>query len=282
MGIFDGLGKFGLGDLSESNLFENEKKEEEEKEQAKEISPEELEAEILLDKKFKCPQCDKDFTSKIIRTGKAKPIGQDLDLRTTYENIDKDKYDVIMCPHCGYAALSSYFNRITPPQLKLVKENISSKFKPKEFSGAVYTYEEALERYQMALVNALVKKSRASEKAFICLKTSWVIRGKISTLDPEQDKEEIAKLKAQEAEFVKNAFEGFANARSVESYPMCGMDELTIDYIIAVLAMKNERYDVAMRLLSGVITSRTVGKRLKEKAQDLKEVLIKEKKAHEE
>lgn len=282
MGIFDELGKFGLGDLSESNLFEDEKKEEEEKEQAKEISPEELEAEILLDKKFKCPQCDKDFTSKIIRTGKAKPIGQDLDLRTTYENIDKDKYDVIMCPHCGYAALSSYFNRITPPQLKLVKENISSKFKPKEFSGAVYTYEEALERYQMALVNALVKKSRASEKAFICLKTSWVIRGKISTLDPEQDKEEIAKLKAQEAEFVKNAFEGFANARSVESYPMCGMDELTIDYIIAVLAMKNERYDVAMRLLGGVITSRTVGKRLKEKAQDLKEVLIKEKKAHEE
>lgn len=282
MGIFDGLGKFGLGDLSESNLFEDEKKEEEEKEQAKEISPEELEAEMLLDKKFKCPQCDKDFTSKIIRTGKAKPIGQDLDLRTTYENIDKDKYDVIMCPHCGYAALSSYFNRITPPQLKLVKENISSKFKPKEFSGAVYTYEEALERYQMALVNALVKKSRASEKAFICLKTSWVIRGKISTLDPEQDKEEIAKLKAQEAEFVKNAFEGFANARSVESYPMCGMDELTIDYIIAVLAMKNERYDVAMRLLGGVITSRTVGKRLKEKAQDLKEVLIKEKKAHEE
>lgn len=282
MGIFDGLGKFGLGDLSESNLFEDEKKEEEEKEQAKEISPEELEAEMLLDKKFKCPQCDKDFTSKIIRTGKAKPIGQDLDLRTTYENIDKDKYDVIMCPHCGYAALSSYFNRITPPQLKLVRENISSKFKPKEFSGAVYTYEEALERYQMALVNALVKKSRASEKAFICLKTSWVIRGKISTLDPEQDKEEIAKLKVQEAEFIKNAFEGFANARSVESYPMCGMDELTIDYIIAVLAMKNERYDIATRLLGGIITSRTVGKRLKEKAQDLKEVLVKEKRAREE
>ena len=66
MGIFDELGKFGLGDLSESNLFENEKKEEEEKEQAKVISPEELEAEMLLDKKFKCPQCDKDFTSKII------------------------------------------------------------------------------------------------------------------------------------------------------------------------------------------------------------------------
>lgn len=114
------------------------------------------------------------------------------------------------------------------------------------------------------------------------MKTSWVIRGKIATLDAEQDKEEIAKLKAQEAEFVKNAFEGFVNARSVESYPMCGMDELTIDYIIAVLAMKNEKYDVAMRLLSGVITSRTVGKRLKEKAQDLKEVLIKEKRAHEE
>ena len=282
MGIFDGLGKFGLGDLSGADLFEDEKKEEEVKEQVKVASPEEIEAEILFDKKFKCPSCDRDFTSKIIRTGKAKPIGQDLDLRTTYENIDKDKYDIIMCPHCGYAALSSCFNRVTPPQLKLIRENISSKFKAKEFNGAVYTYEEALERYQMALVNALVKKARASEKAFICLKTSWVIRGKISTLDAENDKEEIAKLKEQEAEFAKNAFEGFVNARSVESYPMCGMDELTIDYIIAALAMKNEKYDVAMRLLGEVITSRTVGKRLKEKAQDLKEVLIKEKRAHEE
>lgn len=283
MSIFDGLGKFGLGDLAESNLFEEEKKNEESGKAAGAAAktPEELEAEMLLDKKYKCPQCDKEFTSKVVRSGKAKPIGQDVDLRTKYENIDCTKYDVVMCPNCGYAALPRFFNGCTPPQLKLIKDNISLKFQKKEYTGAIYTYDEALERYQMALINALVKKGKASEKAFICLKSSWVIRGKIESLDPEKDAEEIKKLEAQEKEFVKNAFDGFANARSSESYPMCGMDEYTIDYLIAVLAMKNEKYDIAMRMLGGVITARTVNKRLKEKAQDLKEQIVKEKKAHE-
>ncbi len=282
MSIFDGLGKFGLGDLQESNLFEEEKKNEETAKTAAAVkTPEELEAEMLLDKKYVCPQCDKEFTSKVVRSGKTKPIGQDIDLRTKFENIDCTKYDVIMCPHCGYAALPRFFNSCTPPQLKLIKDNISLKFQPKEYKGAIYTYEEALERYQMALINALVKKGKASEKAYICLKSSWVIRGKIESLDPEKDAEEIKKLQAQEKEFTKNAFDGFANARSTESYPMCGMDEYTIDYLIAVLAMKNEKYDVAMRMLSGVITARTVNKRLKERAQDLKEVIVKEKKARE-
>lgn len=282
MSIFDGLGKFGLGDLQESNLFEEEKKNEETAKAAAAVkTPEEIEAEMLLDKKYMCPQCDKEFTSKVVRSGKTKPIGQDIDLRTKFENIDCTKYDVIMCPHCGYAALPRFFNSCTPPQLKLIKDNISLKFQPKEYKGAIYTYEEALERYQMALINALVKKGKASEKAYICLKSSWVIRGKIESLDPEKDAEEIKKLQEQEKEFTKNAFDGFANARSTESYPMCGMDEYTIDYLIAVLAMKNEKYDVAMRMLSGVITARTVNKRLKERAQDLKEVIVKEKKARE-
>ena len=283
MSIFDGLGKFGLGDLAESNLFEEEKKNEENAKGGATATktPEEIEAEMLLDKKYKCPQCDKEFTSKVVRSGKAKPIGQDVDLRTKYENIDCTKYDVIMCPNCGYAALPRFFNGCTPPQLKLIKDNISLKFQKKEYTGAIYTYDEALERYQMALINALVKKGKASEKAFICLKSSWVIRGKIESLDPEKDAEEIKKLQAQEKEFVKNAFDGFANARSSESYPMCGMDEYTIDYLIAVLAMKNEKYDIAMRMLGGVITARTVNKRLKEKAQDLKEEIVKETKAHE-
>lgn len=282
MSIFDGLGKFGLGDLQESNLFEEEKKNEETAKVAAAVkTPEEVEAEMLLDKKYVCPQCDKEFTSKVVRSGKTKPIGQDIDLRTKFENIDCTKYDVIMCPHCGYAALPRFFNSCTPPQLKLIKDNISLKFQPKEYKGVIYTYEEALERYQMALINALVKKGKASEKAYICLKSSWVIRGKIESLDPEKDAEEIKKLQEQEKEFTKNAFDGFANARSTESYPMCGMDEYTIDYLIAVLAMKNEKYDVAMRMLSGVITARTVNKRLKERAQDLKEVIVKEKKARE-
>lgn len=280
MSIFDGLGKFGLGDLADSNVFEEEKKEEEGAAVVVEAkSPEDIEAEILLDKKFKCPQCDKQFTSKMVRQGKAKLVKQEMDLRVIYENVDTAKYEVVMCPHCGYAALNRYFNSITPPQLKLIKENICLKFQSKDFDGKIYTYDEAIERYQMALINALVKKARASEKADICLRSSWVIRGKIESLDPQKDAEEIKKLKEQEKEFAKNAFDGFAKARSSESFPMCGRDEYSTDYLIAALAYKNEKYEIAMRMLSGVITGKNVNPRLKEKARDLKDEIVKKTKS---
>ena len=152
------------------------------------------------------------------------------------------------------------------------------KFQPKEFDGKIYDYDQAMERYQMALINAIIKKAKNSEKAFICLKSSWVTAGKIESLDENENKEEIVKLKAQEAELVKNAFEGFAKARSVESYPMCGMDEYTVDYLIAVLAYKNHQEDVAMRMLSSVITGKNANPRLKDKARDLKVEIVKEKK----
>ena len=62
-------------------------------------SPEE--SDLLFDKKCNCPVCDSDFTYKQVRTGKARFIGTDDDLRPRYANIDTVKYDVIMCPICG-------------------------------------------------------------------------------------------------------------------------------------------------------------------------------------
>lgn len=282
MGIFDGLGKFGLGDLQETDLFEEEKKADDTASvEERQKNSEEIEAEMLIDKKFKCPQCDKQFTSKIVRSGKARLLSQDIDLRPRHEGINTVKYDVIMCPHCGYAALNKFFNAVTSAQLKLIKENISLKFQPKEFSGSVYDYDQAMERYQMALINAIIKKAKNSEKAFICLKSSWVVAGKIESLDENENQEEITKLRAQEAELLKNAFEGFAKARSTESYPMCGMDEYTVDYLIAVLAYRNHQDDIAMRMLSSVITGRNANPRLKDKARDLKEEIVQEKKKKE-
>ena len=42
---------------------------------------------------------------------------------------------------------------------------------------STYTYEDALARYQLALVNAIVKQAKNSEKAYICLKAGWLMRG---------------------------------------------------------------------------------------------------------
>ena len=57
----------------------------------------------LFEKKYTCPICDHNFTAKTVRTGKARMIRTDMDLRNVYEDIEPLKYDIILCQKCGYA-----------------------------------------------------------------------------------------------------------------------------------------------------------------------------------
>ncbi len=278
--IFAGLEKFGLSSSDNVNLFEDPEqtrtKKTAEAEAVVEATPEEKEKEILYDRTYTCPICDKEFKVKTVRSGKAKLIGTDIDLRAKHEVVDMVKYDTIVCPHCGYATLTRYFTMITAVQRKLVREKISADFKGINTDMELYTYEHALERYQLTLANAVVKMAKASEKAYICLKSAWLIRGMKEQLvegtpDYEANKKQYDAL---EREYLKNAMEGFVMARQKESYPMCGMDEHTVDYLIAALAIENELYDIAAKLIAGMISSQATPSRIKEKARDLKDIIL--------
>lgn len=278
-GLLSGLGGLGLGNLENMDLYEKPKsKEAEAGPGEKPAAPVVQEQDLLFDKTFTCPICDKEFKSRTVKVGKAKLIGTDSDLRPKYEQVDMLKYDIIMCPNCGYAALSRFFKFITSPQAKRIKEMISANFKPRTEQKETYTYDEALERYKVTLANAIVKMAKPSEKAYICLKTAWLLRGKGESLD-KADPEYEAKKKAvdeEEREFLKNALDGFLAARQSENFPMCGMDEPTVDYVIAVTATKFEQFDVASKLVSSIITSTAANPRMKDKARDLKEQIVKQ------
>ncbi len=277
-GFLSGLDKFGLGDLEGVDVFEEEKKKEEA--QKSEAKAEMTEADYLFDKSYECPCCDKKFTSKTVRTGKAKLIGQDPDLRAKYQGVDPLKYDTVSCPYCGYSTLTRFFNTITSPQLSLIREKICRNFKPQDSQSETISYEEAYETHKLVLINSVVKKCRASEKAFICLKIAWLLRAMREELNPE-DADYAAKCgeyQSQEKDFLKNAYDGFVTAVSKEDFPMCGMDETTIDYLLAALAWETDNLDMASRLVSKVITSRVAKNNIKEKARDLKEHIIEAKK----
>lgn len=273
-GILSGLARFGLGKLENMELYEAPKKEEAGTD-GKPAPTVMQEQDFLFDKSCTCPICDKEFKNRTVKVGKAKLAGSDLDLRPRYEQIDLLKYDIIMCPYCGYTALSRFFKFVTAPQAKNIKKTISATFEPQKEKKEIYTYDEALERYKMALANAIVKQTRASEKAYICLKTAWLLRGKAEHLnknlpDYEEQKRQCAE---EENEFLRNALEGFLTARQSESFPMCGMDEPTVDYLIAVTAMRFEQYDVSSRLIAGILQS-AANPRMKDKARDLKEMVM--------
>jgi len=277
-GILSGLEKLGLGNLKEANLYDDAKKNEKTGERGSGSGsvPVVQEQDFLFEKTQTCPVCDNEFKAKTVKIGKAKLKGTDMDLRPKYESIDLLKYDVIVCPKCGYAALSRYFKYMTSAQAKLIKQNISSNYKGKESTSETISYEEALERYQLTLANAIVKRARASEKAYICLKSAWLLRGYAESLDENAAdyKTKKGELEAQENEYLENALEGFLAARQSETFPMCGMDEQTVDYLISVMAIRFEQYDVASKLISSIVTSTAASPRMKDKARDLKEILI--------
>jgi len=283
-GLLSGLEAFGLKNLDNMEVFEKEESKKSGKNDANaKKAPEVLESDFLFDKTYECPVCGKTLKSRTLRAGKAKLIGTDLDIRPRYEHIEPIKYDVVLCPKCGFAALSRFFQYVTANQKKAIVEKISKNFKaPRE--SEIYTYEEAVERYKMALLSAIVKNAKASEKAYICLKTGWLIRSWSESLNPSmpgivQKKQELL---TQENAFLNNALDGFISARQSEAFPMCGMDEMTVDYLIAALSVRFERFEVASKMIAGILGSVSANPRMKDKARDLKEIVMKKMKENKE
>lgn len=278
-GLLSGLTGLGLDDLEGAELFGKEDEEEKNKEK-KIIKPDEKN--FIFDKNIQCPVCDRMFVNKTMKSGRAKLLGTDQDLRPRYDGIDSVKYDVELCPHCGYAALGRFFPLVTDTQARQIRETISQKVHLRTYDGETYSYDEAEERYKLALVNAIVKKARAGEKAYICLKGAWLCRGHAESLEQEaQEKgtdtgERQQELRRQEQEYLVNAYQGFCEAAKTERFPICGMDEMTFDYLQAVLALRVKRYEDSSRMISKILTSTASNARMKDKVRDLKEQLLAE------
>ncbi len=276
-GIFSGFEKLGLGNIEGESLFEDPTKKQVEvkKEAPKKRLQLVNEEDYLFDKKYKCPVCDSEFENRTVRTGKVRMKGVDIDLRPDYDELDQNKYDVIACPICGYAALGRYFPNLNKVQIDDIRVKICMNYRHEPNKGLIYTYEYARRLYQLALANAVVKKAKNSEKAYICLKSAWVIRGETQRLDPE-DPGFTAKKKEndeQEKELLENALNGFVMARQTEEFPIAGMDSSTLDYLIAALAVETGQREVASKMIGEILVSRSANSRIKDKARVLKEIL---------
>lgn len=277
MGLLSGLEKFGFKSLDKVEVYEEEKNKKEDQQKRKALS-ELTEPEMLFDKTYVCPVCEHEFKTKMVKANKAKLLGVDIDLRPKHQNIDTLKYGAILCRKCGFAALTGYFNNpISDAQIRLIKENISSKYSSApDTDKDMYTYDEALEIHKMALLNAVVKRGKASEKAYICLKAAWLVRGKAELLLKEnpEAKEEAAKLIAEEKEYLSEAHKGFLTAIETESSAtICGMDSATVSYLCAALSYELGEYEEAQRAISRIYTMLGVNRKTKEKCITLKELI---------
>ena len=284
MGLLSGLKKLGLENMEEAKVFEDKKKEKKQEVPKQEQTPEEFEKESIVEKSMVCPVCDLRFKFIAVRPGRAKLAGTDSDLRPRYEKFDPMKYDAIACINCGYAGLSRYFPHVSDRQMREIKEQISQTFRGYDYHEGIYTYDDAILRYKLALVTAMVKQSKYSERAYTALKLAWMLRGKREELSKVEGttRDEMMELYKDEMEALGLAYEGFTTALSKESAPIANMDENTLIYLLAELARRLRKFNDASRLCGMVLTNKSCPPRLKDKALDLKEAILSDKKKYSE
>ena len=282
MNLLSGLEKFGISadgdlDITKEDKGQNARSGNRAGAAQKQLS----EADFLLDKVVTCPVCDQKFHTLVVKTGKAKHLESDPDLRPHFEGVDTLKYDAVACPFCGYSAMQRDFVHLSTTQIKWIKAGVSSKFKPvAQKPKKSYTYDEAVDRLKLALVSTMVKKGKMSEKAYICLKIAWLRRTQYESApnSTPEEKKKREQIRQEWDGFYRQAYDGFTKAVETEMPPYCGMDSNTVDFMIANMAMYFKDYAVAAKLVSRLLTSPNSGQRVKDKCLDLKDQIIAEQK----
>lgn len=231
---------------------------------------------LIIDRTYTCPICDKKIRAKSVKSNSAKFIDTKEDLRPIHNNINVTKYDAICCPNCGFSALTKNFTNTTSTQRKLIREQIQANYKShEEVECDTYTTEVAISRMKMALLCTVTKGGKDSEIGNVCIKISWLYESLADELDENDpatpEKRALYLKEADNAAF--KAYEHLTNARMKESFPIAGMNETTLDYLLSYYAYKKGEYQTCMQLLSGVVTSRSTSPRLKEKSLELKELV---------
>jgi len=257
--IFSGLEKFGLAEVVEKNLevFESEPIKEEPK---KEKEPKLLNIDdFIYEKSYVCPVCNFHFKSCTLRYGKVRIKSIEFDLRPIYTSIEPMFYDIVLCEGCGYATAAEGFDKVSKKEAEKVLSEITPQFRPIPYPKEP-TIEMAIDRYKLALLNAVVRQGRDGERAYLCMKLTWLYRLK---------GEEFL----NERKFATLALRGFTSAIRDESPPIMGISESAVMYIIAAFSTFMGDKSGALKILSNLLVSKATSNRLKNRARDLKDTI---------
>lgn len=174
---------------------------------------------LLYEKKVDCPCCKNVFVTQKVRMRRLKVLERHPDFYVKYKDIQPIYYQVWVCPNCGFSATESGFVDLTRDQRAFLKEKVSSKWNQRDFGG-VRSFEEAEESYKLALLIAQLLKMKKGYIGSLCLKLAWLYRGCQSE---------------KELEFLKHALNYLETAYQTEPFPIAGLDEVSLSYLVGEL-----------------------------------------------
>lgn len=212
----------------------------------------------LFDKQVICPVCDSIFKTKTIKSKSPRVLSKDSDFFIRYSVANPYFYDVVICNSCGYAAMRLDFENIKTHKKELVLSNVTPKWKPRKYPD-ILDQKLAIERYKLALLNAVLIDLPDSTKGMISLKISWMNR----LLDNSD----------QETLFLRQALEGFSNAYIKEIFPIYGLQRDSLMYLLGELNRKLGDYQNALLWYSRTIVSTNSSYKIKEMARIGKDLI---------
>ncbi|MBQ1275002.1 MAG: DUF2225 domain-containing protein [Cellulosilyticum sp.] len=219
------------------------------------ICNEEILKEMIYEKEYECPLCKTKFKQKAVKSSKNKLLDIDFDLNARYEKVNPLYYEVVVCEVCGFAQLNKRSEMPTLAEASLLKEKIAANFLGRKYS-TYYTAQEAIDRYKLALLNAIVRNATEGEKAYIALKLAWVYR---EIGDSEEEKR-----------FLGEALKSFLNAYQREGFPIFELQEEVVAYLIAALSYQLENYKQAIKWIQMVLKNPNTSPKLKDRCFSLK------------
>ena len=208
--------------------------------------------EHIFDKSVVCPVCGNHFKTKAVKSKSPRIQSKDSDFFIRYNVANPYFYDVWICNSCGYAAMKADFENLRSFRQELVKSNISPKWKPREYPD-ILDANLAIERYKLALLNAVLIKMPDSTKAMISLKIAWMYR----LLDDNE----------HEINFLTQALDAFNDAYVEEPFPIYGMQRDSFMYLLGELNRRTNNGEEALRWFSKAIVSTNSSYRVKEMAR---------------
>jgi len=214
--------------------------------------------EHLFNKSVVCPVCGYKFKTKAVKTKSPRILSKDSDFFIRYNIANPYFYDVWICNSCGYAAMKSDFENLRSFRQELVRSNITPKWKPHDYPP-ILDCSLAIERYKIALLNAVLIEMPHSTKAMISLKIAWMYR--------------FLEDNDNENSFLIQALQAFQDAYINEAFPIYGLQRDSLMYLIGELNRRTGNHEEALRWYSKTIVSTNTSFRLKELARSGKDLI---------
>ena len=213
-----------------------------------------------------CPICGE--STRIVKT-KSKLIAEktDEDFCVHYKNFNPYFYKIWFCEHCGFAADEKTFLGTMPA---LHKKKIKDFLEQRKL-GMQFVEErgipDAVASFKLAIFYAELTDQSLAKRAGLYLELGWIYRA-----SEEQDKE---------TEMLQRAAELYDKSLMTERYPINGLSDNMVIYLIGALYFRMQDYEKATQYISRIIGDQRIRDediKLYKRARDLWQIIREDKK----